>query len=358
MPAGLFRSIDLCTSSPLTGTLPRRASLIFTASPHLRPYVRQLTLNAGVKSRVRDLTYLISILDMLQNVAHLTIWAIFWSMAPPNLRSCLAAYFGHPSLRSLSIIAAFVPARVLLHAASSVPHLELRDVTVEADGARPTAETLVPQLTLTHLQFSYCNYHEETRMTPMDILSHLHGLKRLEMELAYGEDLDDLTKVAQVCKHGLKHFSLSRRGDFQSPLRNIIFLTTNSHLVLSGPFHRLPNLPPLGSLRFIEPRFFTFSTTVGLSDLLATVPTSSQMPRIQIITISITYADFVAFTGALEFDFDAGLMSHPYLRRMHFHLVFKSASSIDGGSSVLGEYTCEQLPRAQENRVLIISCVT
>ncbi|KAF7328202.1 hypothetical protein MVEN_02559900 [Mycena venus] len=270
---------------------------------------------------------------MLQNVVHLIIRDCGIT-APPNLWWCLAAYFGHPCLRSLSILTAYVPALVLSHAASSVPHVELRDVRVDAHGAHPPAEIPSAQLTLAHLQFSYCNYDDGTKMTPMHILSYLHGLKWLEIELAYEEDLDNLTKVAQVCKHGLEQISLSRR-------------------VMSGPFYQLPNFPPMESLRFIELRFFTFSGMVGLSDLLATIPTASQIPCIEAIKMSIEYADFVVSTRGPEFDFDAGLMSHPYLHRMCFRLVFKSASSIDGGRSVLGEYIRKQLLKTQESGVLV-----
>ncbi|KAJ7292058.1 hypothetical protein C8J57DRAFT_222735 [Mycena rebaudengoi] len=182
----IFRSLWLHARSHPTF---HDAATSLAQFPHLRSYIRDLTITLGSSDVEFDHSAVESILCAVKNVERLMFSArstIYWNRLSYGLRSAIQTVVLLPSLRELHLATCFiaVPSQLILRAASSVSFLSVQQITLEE---REETEFPVPDAAtaqLKHLAILKFGWH---KIAFCDLLlnspTHISRIEQLTIRL-------------------------------------------------------------------------------------------------------------------------------------------------------------------------------
>ncbi|KAJ7264217.1 hypothetical protein C8J57DRAFT_413313 [Mycena rebaudengoi] len=198
---------------------------IFTASPRLAPYVRNLSIN--ITNLVAIHASLTSLLPLLPNVDEFQLDAarIAWTSLPPTLTSSLSDFFRQPSLRCLALVSLRdLSSSLVLRWISSFRMLSLTNVTILRDTGAPSItydDKPAATAHLDHLILGWPNGPTVTQFVlhPSTIV-HLQQLRRLSLHMHSDGTVRGFEKLLLHCAQSLRELELNLRGKTTKSLSN------------------------------------------------------------------------------------------------------------------------------------------
>ncbi|KAJ7244682.1 hypothetical protein C8J57DRAFT_1242673 [Mycena rebaudengoi] len=189
---------------------------IFTASPRLAPYVRNLSIN--ITNLVAIHASLTSLLPLLPNVEKFQLDAarIAWTSLPPTLASSLSDFFRQPSLRCLALVSLRdLSSSLVLRWISSFRMLSLTNVTILSDTGAPSIiydDKPAATAHLDHLILGWPNGPTVTQFVlhPSTIV-HLQQLRRLSLQMHSDGTVRGFEKLLLHCAQSLRELELNLR---------------------------------------------------------------------------------------------------------------------------------------------------
>ncbi|KAJ7914097.1 hypothetical protein B0H13DRAFT_1873311 [Mycena leptocephala] len=211
----IFRALAL-QGHEMPGWSPtfERMLKLLERSPHIAPYVKDLTITLPLRISLEQHTLLARLLPKFSNVRRFVLEGIgiSWEDLQPDLRSTLSAFLLRSPLEKLHLIRINdVPLAVLTLAAQTIPVLSVRDISIE-DSAEIAPEASAPCLSpgphLTHLILSspaglQLNLFAELILLP----SYTANLRRLAID-----QNDSTTELLRAVAPTLTELSLNCTG--------------------------------------------------------------------------------------------------------------------------------------------------
>ncbi|KAJ6459959.1 hypothetical protein C8R45DRAFT_1221235 [Mycena sanguinolenta] len=259
----LFRSLGIHGHQKL-GSFDRALTL-FTGSPHIGPYVKDLTVNLPVKAALEQHRLLERLLPQFSNVRRCVLngVGVSWDDLQPGLQSALIAFMLRGTLEKLHLLHINnLPTALISLVAQRAPVLSLQNVFIKRSASLIQEEFAPSQIPcLTHLMLS----------SPHGMQSHL---------------CQQLTSPA--CTANLLRLAIDQ-GLFNDELLNAVAPTLKElSLNCTGTHQRftLPNLPHLVTLELQVAPSWVSILPDWLPITLASLPDS--VPALRTLTVRIT----------------------------------------------------------------------
>ncbi|KAJ7875594.1 hypothetical protein B0H14DRAFT_2715767 [Mycena olivaceomarginata] len=186
----LFRSLDVRAYEVL-GWQPtfERALNLFDASPHISPYVKDLTIRLPLKAALQHHNVLERLLPYFSGVRRFILdgVGVSWDDLQPGLQSALSAFLLRSSLEKLHLIhISNLPVAVVTIAAQTTPVLSLRNVfidrSVEISPVSAGESTPPPLPCLNYLMLSSPHGMQSHLVQELILPSCAANLRRLVVE--------------------------------------------------------------------------------------------------------------------------------------------------------------------------------